>query len=47
MPPAPAERKPWLKRIGWLLAIWAGSVAALAIVAMLFRWLMGLAGMTG
>jgi hypothetical protein len=35
----------WLTRIGWLLAIWAASVAALALAAALMRWLMHAAGM--
>lgn len=36
----------WPKRIGWLVLIWAASVAALGVVAYLFRFLMGLAGLT-
>ena len=36
----------WLRRIGWLVAIWAASVAALAVVALIFRVLMRLAGLT-
>ena len=36
----------WLRRIGWLVLIWGLSVAALAVVAMLLRALMGLAGLT-
>ena len=28
----------WARRLGWLVAIWVGSVAALAIVASLLRW---------
>jgi hypothetical protein len=36
----------WLTRIAWLVAIWAGSVAALGMAALLFRSLMSLAGMT-
>jgi hypothetical protein len=35
----------WLKRCGWLVAIWAASVGALALVAALMRLLMGAAGM--
>jgi hypothetical protein len=35
----------WWRRVGWLLLIWAGSVAALGIVAWLFRVLMRAAGM--
>lgn len=40
-----APRGLWLRRVGWLMVIWAGSIAALAVVAMLFRLLMNLAGM--
>jgi len=40
------SRKNWLSRIGWLILIWAASIAALAIVALLFRLLMGAAGLT-
>ena len=40
-----APRGPWLRRVGWLVAIWAGSIAALTVVALLFRLLMNLAGM--
>jgi hypothetical protein len=35
-----------LKRVGWLVLIWAASVAALAVVAALFRVVMNLAGLT-
>jgi hypothetical protein len=27
-----------LRRLGWMLVIWAASVMALAIVAMVIRW---------
>lgn len=30
----------WLKRLGWLILIWTGSVLALAIAAYIMRWLM-------
>lgn len=36
----------WLRRLGWLLLIWAASVAALAAVALGLRLLMGWVGMT-
>ncbi|QAB01031.1 MULTISPECIES: DUF2474 domain-containing protein [Agrobacterium tumefaciens complex] len=36
----------WLRRVGWLIAIWAGSTAALVVIALIFRMLMNLAGMT-
>jgi hypothetical protein len=35
----------WLRRFGWLVAIWAASVGALALAAALIRLLMGAAGM--
>jgi hypothetical protein len=41
---APAN-KVWLRRIGWLILIWSASVAALAVVALLFRLLMAAAGL--
>jgi hypothetical protein len=36
----------WWRRVGWLVAIWAGSVISLAVVAGLFRWLMAAVGLT-
>lgn len=41
-----AAMKSWSQRIGWLILIWFASVAALAIVAALFRVLMNAAGLT-
>jgi len=41
------RRRQWLRRVGWLVLIWVASVAALAAVALLFRLLMTLAGLTG
>ncbi|MBY3166034.1 DUF2474 domain-containing protein [Rhizobium laguerreae] len=37
----------WLPRIGWLFLIWVASVSTLAIAALVFRFLMSLAGLTG
>jgi hypothetical protein len=37
----------WAQRIAWLVAIWAGSVMALGLVALLLRGAMGWAGMAG
>lgn len=34
------------QRLGWLVLIWACSIASLGLVAWLMRLLMGLAGMT-
>lgn len=39
------EKKPLWQRLGWLLAIWAGSVLALGVVAGLLRLFMSAAGM--
>jgi hypothetical protein len=39
-------QQPLLRRIGWLVLIWAVSVLTLGIVAGLFRILMALAGLT-
>jgi hypothetical protein len=36
----------WARRVGWLALIWAASVAALALVALLIRMAMHAAGMT-
>ena len=36
----------WLRRVGWLVLIWAASVGALAVVALLFRLAMRMVGMT-
>jgi hypothetical protein len=36
----------WSRRLLWLVTIWAASVAALAIFALVMRGLMALAGMT-
>jgi hypothetical protein len=38
--------KSWPRRFGWLILIWFASIAALAIVAALFRILMNAAGLT-
>ena len=35
----------WVHRIGWMVVIWAGSVAGLAVVASLLRLVMKLSGM--
>ena len=43
---AEADRKPWWKKLLWLLAIWTASVLALTVVAGLMRLLMNAAGLT-
>ncbi|CUU20964.1 hypothetical protein ABIB94_001071 [Bradyrhizobium sp. JR7.2] len=40
------HRPDWGSRLGWLVIIWAASVATLGIVALLFRLLMSTAGLT-
>jgi hypothetical protein len=39
------EKKPLWKRLGWLVVIYAGSIVALGIFAMLIRLFMTAAGM--
>jgi hypothetical protein len=36
---------PWLRRLGWMAALWLGGVGMLALVALLLRLLMRAAGM--
>jgi hypothetical protein len=45
MPAAAAPR--WLRRVGWLVALWIASVAALGVLAIVFRGVMGWVGLTG
>ena len=45
-PPTSPHPRETLRRIGWLILIWACSVAALGVVALGMRLLMGWAGMT-
>jgi hypothetical protein len=44
--PALVTWKLQMRRVGWLVVIWALSVIALGVVAGLFRGLMTLAGLT-
>jgi hypothetical protein len=44
--PMTAGRFTWPMRIGWLVLLWAASVAGLAILAVLVRALMFAAGLT-
>lgn len=41
----PRKFQLWLKRVGWLILIWAGSVITLAIIAYAMRFLMNTAGL--
>ncbi|NBA96478.1 DUF2474 domain-containing protein [Pseudomonas sp. R5(2019)] len=43
--PTPEQKKPLWQRLGWLVLIWCGSVAALGIAAWLMRLFMAAAGM--
>lgn len=40
------EKKPLWQRLGWLLAIWTGSVLALGAVSYLLRLFMNAAGLS-
>lgn len=41
-----ARRAPlWLRRIGWMVLLWLGGVATLAMVAFLLKMVMRAAGM--
>lgn len=40
-----APKSIW-KRLGWLVLIWASSVAVLGVVAYGFRWIMKIAGLS-
>lgn len=43
---APAEARPGLlRRLGWLVLIWAASVATLGLVAIILRGVLSLAGL--
>jgi hypothetical protein len=41
------SRKLWLKRLTWLVALWLGGVAAVALFALILRLIMSSIGMTG
>jgi hypothetical protein len=44
--PLLASKPAWIRQVGWLIAIWAGSVTLVALVALVFRAIMAAAGMT-
>lgn len=46
MKPNDSPHRMRLRHIGWLVLLWTASVAVLATVALIFRMLMNLAGMT-
>jgi len=41
-----ARARRWTTRVLWLIAIWAASVAVLALAAYALRFVMGWAGLT-
>jgi hypothetical protein len=43
--PRKAARREWMRRLGWMAALWAGGVLTLSVVAYLIRLLMRLLGM--
>jgi hypothetical protein len=43
---SPSDSRKWLNRVGWLILIWATSVAALGAVALILRAIMSVAGLT-
>lgn len=45
MAPPNGGGRPWLRRIGWMILLWTGGVATLAMVAFLLRTLMRALGM--
>ena len=40
-----AGSRKWLRRLGWLAALWLATVAALYLVALVLRILMGAVGL--
>ena len=43
---AEMEKRSWLRRVGWLVLIYAAGVATVGVAAVLIRMLMSAAGMT-
>ncbi|WP_439817987.1 DUF2474 domain-containing protein [Zavarzinia sp. CC-PAN008] len=43
---APTTRRLWGRRIGWMVVLWAGSIAVLGVVALGIRLMMNAAGLT-
>jgi hypothetical protein len=41
-----SDGRKWLSRVGWLILIWATSVAVLGAVALVLRAIMSVGGMT-
>jgi hypothetical protein len=40
-----SDRRKWLRRVGWLAAIWLASVAALYLLALVLRFVMKAVGL--
>jgi len=43
--PGKPPRRLWLRRLGWMVVLWAGGVLTLYLVASLIRMIMHAAGM--
>lgn len=39
-----AQKHGWIKRLGWLVLIWAASITVLAVVSLVLKLLMKAAG---
>jgi len=46
MKPNNPPHRLWPRHVGWFVLLWTASVAVLAVVALILRMLMNLAGMT-
>jgi Protein of unknown function (DUF2474) len=44
--PTGSGHRLWARRVGWLILIWTLSVIALAVVAVLLRTMMKIAGLS-
>lgn len=45
-PNSQPAKSSWIKKLGWMMLIWLGSIAALSVVAYFFRYLMGMINFT-
>jgi len=46
MPSPTEQRRSWWKKLGWLVLIWALSVAAIGVVSYVLRLFMHVAGLS-
>lgn len=37
----------WWRRVGWLILIWGASVGGILLLALLLKWVMRAAGLSG